>query len=281
MADHTWRQTNHIWTEDELKQRLASADEKYAPRTLSDRLMHFIVKQLLYRGFNLVTGYQEVDPTPESIEWRLIVLESFAGVPGFVAAAFRHFRSLRRLERDRGFIFTLLEEAENERMHLLVCMKMFEAGPATKALVHAAQLGMTPLLAGVYLAHPPAMHRFVGFLEETAVHTYANIIAHCETPGTRLHAAWAELPAPPIARAYWQMAPDATWVDTLRRMLADEAHHRDINHAFASLPPGDVRDNPFAEEHMHDFDRAVHRRAEHVLKEALRATHAEKTPSAA
>ena len=171
MADHTWRQTNHIWTEDELKQRLASADEKYAPRTISDRLMHFVVKQLLYRGFNLVTGYEEVDPTPESIEWRLIVLESFAGVPGFVAAAFRHFRSLRRLERDRGFIFTLLEEAENERMHLLVCMKMFEAGPATKALVHAAQLGMTPLLAGVYLVHPPAMHRFVGFLEETAVHT--------------------------------------------------------------------------------------------------------------
>ncbi len=171
MADHAWRQTNHIWTEDELAQRIASADQKFAPRTLSDRVMHFVVKQLLYRGFNLVTGYQEVDPTPASIEWRLIVLESFAGVPGFVAAAFRHFRSLRRLERDRGFIFTLLEEAENERMHLLVCMKMFEAGPATKALVHAAQLGMTPLLAGVYLVHPPAMHRFVGFLEETAVHT--------------------------------------------------------------------------------------------------------------
>ena len=109
---------------------------------------------------------------------------------------------------------------------------------------------------------------------------YANIVAHCETPGTRLHEAWADLPAPPIARAYWQMAPDATWVDTLRRMLADEAHHRDINHAYASLPPGDLRDNPFAEEHMHDFDRAVRRRAEHVLNEALRATRAGETPSA-
>ena len=95
-----------------------------------------------------------------------------------------------------------------------------------------------------------------------------------------LHEAWADLPAPPIARAYWQMAPDATWVDTLRRMLADEAHHRDINHAYASLPPGDLRDNPFAEEHMHDFDRAVRRRAEHVLNEALRATRAGETPSA-
>merc|ERR1711988_1895453 len=89
------------------------------------------------------------------------------------------------------------------------------------------------------------------------------------------HDAWADLAAPPIAIAYWKMDDDATWVDTLKRMLADEAHHRDINHTFASLPPGDTRDNPFAEEHMHDFDRAVRRRAEHALKEALHATAGE------
>lgn len=53
---------------------------------------------------------------------------------------FRHFRSLRQLERDHGFIFTLLEEAENERMHLIVCMSFFEAGPATRAAVQLAQV---------------------------------------------------------------------------------------------------------------------------------------------
>ena len=63
--------------------------------------------------------------TPVSaMEWRLLILESVAGVPGFVAAAFRHFRSLRTLERDHGWLATLLEEAENERMHLFVCLKM-------------------------------------------------------------------------------------------------------------------------------------------------------------
>jgi Alternative oxidase len=41
---------------------------------------------------------------------------------------FRHFRSLRTLERDRGWIATLLEEAENERMHLLLCLNKFKAG---------------------------------------------------------------------------------------------------------------------------------------------------------
>lgn len=141
----------------------------------------------LYNSFNFLTGYKEINPSVQSIEWRLIVLESVAGVPGFVAAGkdlysiwntykiqktssanfsdvysflntpseiqllkyrgtflfffcwhapspylnytgFRHFRSLRTLERDRGWIATLLEEAENERMHLLLCLNKFKAG---------------------------------------------------------------------------------------------------------------------------------------------------------
>ena len=33
---------------------------------------------------------------------RLIILESVAGVPGMLGGMFRHFRSLRQLERDHG-----------------------------------------------------------------------------------------------------------------------------------------------------------------------------------
>ena len=129
------------------------------------------VMNVLYHGFNFVTGYDPVDPSPRSVAWRLIILESFAGVPGFVAAGFRHFYSLRTLKRDHGAIYTFLEEAENERMHLLVCLKMFEASPITRALCVAAQFGMTPFLALTYAIHPGSMHRFVGYLEETAVQT--------------------------------------------------------------------------------------------------------------
>ena len=137
----------------------------------------------LYHTFNFITGYKHEDPSAKSIEWRLIVLESFAGVPGFLAAGFRHFYSLRNLKRDHGMIFTLLEEAENERMHLLTCLKMFDAGMLTRTLVIAAQFGMTPFLFLVYSIHPQSMHRFVGYLEETAVETYANIVYHIEKPG--------------------------------------------------------------------------------------------------
>jgi hypothetical protein len=111
------------------------------------------------------------------MEWRLIILESIAGVPGFVAAGFRHFRSLRGLQRDHGWIATLLEEAENERTHLLVCMQVFRASWLTRMMVIAAQVTMTPFLMTVYAVKPGAMHRFVAYLEETGKCTVLRVSA--------------------------------------------------------------------------------------------------------
>ena len=59
---------------------------------------------------------------------------------------------------------------------------------------------MVPLLFTTYVIHPPAMHRFVGYLEETACKTYINVIHHVETPGTHLHDGWANLDAPALAK---------------------------------------------------------------------------------
>ena len=73
----------------------------------------------LYHTFNFVTGYQPENTKVRAVEWRLIVLESVVLVPGFVAAGFDISNTLRLLQRDHGWIPTLLEEAENERMHLL------------------------------------------------------------------------------------------------------------------------------------------------------------------
>lgn len=105
---------NHVWTEEELQQKFATKDMKFVPITTSDKIAN-IAMNTLYKTFNFITGYREVNPPTSAIEWRLIVLESFAGVPGFLAAGFRHFHSLRTLKRDHGAIFTFLEEAENER----------------------------------------------------------------------------------------------------------------------------------------------------------------------
>jgi Alternative oxidase len=158
------------------------------PQTLSDHIMRGSMYGM-YHLFNFLTRYKTINPEVRAIEWRLIILESVSGVPAFIAAAFRHFRSLRTLQRDYGWIATLLEEAENERMHLLICLNMFHAGKVTRLAVVAAQTVITPILAFIYLIKPAAMHRFVGYLEETACKTYVNVIDHIETPGTKLHAA--------------------------------------------------------------------------------------------
>lgn len=54
-------------------------------------------------------------------------------------------------------------------------------------------------------------------------------------------ASWRTRPAPEIAIAYWKLAERATVRDVVMAVRADEAHHRDVNHAFAGSP----KKNPF------------------------------------
>jgi len=251
-ADHKARGMNHIWSDEEVT-RLMATLYRHKPRTISDKIANTTMYSL-YKAFNFITGWKETSTPVKAVEWRLIVLESVAGVPGFVAAGFRHFRSLRTLTRDHGWIHTLLEEAENERMHLLVCLKMFDANFITRSLVVTAQMVMTPLLMGVYLVKPKMVHRFVGYLEETACHTYCNIINQIQTPGTPLHAEWGKLRAPSMAIGYWRLPQDAMWVDALKCMFADETNHRDVNHTFATMEADDP--NPFVAKHVDDAAKA-------------------------
>jgi hypothetical protein len=251
-ADHLGRQQNHIWSKEEIDSHLHSI-YRHKPVTLTDKAMNTLMYSM-YHSFNYITGYTHGNTSVKSMEWRLIVLESVAGVPGFVAAGFRHFKSLRNLERDHGWIATLLEEAENERMHLLVCLKMFKASFLTRSLVVSAQLLMTPFLMTLYAVHPSAVHRFVGYLEETACTTYASVIHQVQTPGTPLHEGWSNLPAPNIAKSYWKLPEDAKFVDTLKCMFADECHHRDVNHTFAEL--NNDEPSPFCMEHRNNSLKA-------------------------
>jgi len=253
-----------------VQERMKTFDMKHVPQNIPDTILQKMVR-VAYHGFNFVTGYHHADPPTSAIGYRLIILESVAGVPGMLGGMFRHFRSLRQLERDHGFIFTLIEEAENERMHLIVCMSFFEAGPVTRFIVQAGQLALTPFLAGLYVVRPQLLHRFVGYLEETAVHTYTNIVEMTSTPGTQLHTAWKDTPAPQAAIDYWQLPADAMWVDCLKRMLADESHHRDVNHAMASMSEAQLfgEDNPFIHEHKADYEAGVRRHTEALLKKTL------------
>ena len=58
---------------------------------------------------------------------------------GMIGAMVRHLKSLRRMTRDHGWIHTLLEEAENERMHLLTALELKRPGPVFKIAVIGTQ----------------------------------------------------------------------------------------------------------------------------------------------
>jgi len=243
---------NHVWDAKEVHEAM-DAHPKHQPQTATEKTSFWAVR-FAYHFFNALIGFRKADPSPGSCVRRLIVLESIAGVPGFVAAYMRHLRSLRTLQRDYGWIHTLLAEAENERMHLLTVLTMFRAGYFTRALVFCGQMVMVPTLSLVAMISPKTLHRFVGYIEETAVHTYTDLIHLIETDGTRVNLAWKDLQAPSIAKNYWKMDDNSMWIDVLKQICADEANHRDVNHTFASMKSDDP--NPWVTSHHLDARNA-------------------------
>lgn len=173
---------------------------------------------------------------------RIIFLETIAGVPGMVAATCRHLQSLRLMKRDKGWIHTLLEDAENERMHLLTFMHLAKPGIIARTFALLAQGVFYNFFFIFYLFSPRIAHRFVGVLEEEAVLTYSCIL---EDMNEGRLPEWENVPAPEIAKQYWQLGDEALLVDVIRAVRADEATHRCINHTLASL---DYKEdpNPFA-----------------------------------
>jgi len=146
------------------------------------------------------------------------------------------------MRRDSGWIHTCLEEAENERMHLMTFMTLREPSLFFRALVLGAQGVFYNLFFLSYLLSPRICHRFVGHLEEEAVFTYTRCIADLEAGNIP---EWSNLPAPEIAIDYWRLKPDAKLLDVLYAVRSDETTHRFVNHSLANLnPTTDV--NPFA-----------------------------------
>ncbi|KAK2744459.1 Alternative oxidase, mitochondrial precursor [Onygenales sp. PD_40] len=173
---------------------------------------------------------------------RFIFLESVAGVPGMVGGMLRHLRSLRRMKRDNGWIETLLEEAYNERMHLLTFLKLAEPGWFMRLMVLGAQGVFFNSFFISYLISPRTCHRFVGYLEEEAVMTYTHAIKDLEDGKLTK---WSKMSAPDIAVKYWHMPEGKrSMLDLLYYVRADEAKHREVNHTLANLKQ-EVDPNPY------------------------------------
>jgi ubiquinol oxidase len=171
----------------------------HIPSGFSDRVAFFLTKMLrFFADLFFAKRYGH----------RAVVLETVAAVPGMVGGMVRHMRSLRRMKDDREAIHALLEEAENERMHLLT-------------FVQIAQPRF------LYVVSGRTAHRLVGYFEEEAVYSYSQYLA--EVDSGRLE----NVKAPQIAIDYWKLPRDAMLRDVIIAVRNDEAGHRDANHQFA------------------------------------------------
>ncbi|KAL2517300.1 Ubiquinol oxidase 1a [Abeliophyllum distichum] len=190
----------------------------HAPVTFLDKVAYWTVKSLRY-------------PTDIFFQrrygCRAMMLETVAAVPGMVGGLLLHCKSLRRFEHSGGWIKALLEEAENERMHLMTFMEVSQPKWYERALVFTVQGVFFNAYFLTYLVSPKLAHRIVGYLEEEAIHSYTEFLKELDK-GTI-----ENVPAPAIAIDYWRMPPDSTLRDVVIVVRADEAHHRDVNH-FAS-----------------------------------------------
>jgi ubiquinol oxidase len=159
---------------------------------------------------------------------RAIVLETVAAVPGMVAGAGLHFRSLRRMEDDKGWIKELLDEADNERMHLMTFVELAKPNIVERLVVLLAQAIFITFYAIVYFFFPKTAHRIIGYFEEEAVRSYTEFLAEIDSGKIE------NVAAPRIAINYWKLSEDATLRDVVIVVREDEAGHRDRNHEMAN-----------------------------------------------
>jgi ubiquinol oxidase len=158
---------------------------------------------------------------------RAVVLETVAAVPGMVGATLQHLQALRRIRDDEGWIRTLLDEAENERMHLMTFIEVSRPTPLERLLILLAQGLFYNLFFLIYLISARTAHRIVGYFEEEAVVSYTEYLREIDS------GALENCDAPRIAIDYWHLPPHATLRDVVIAVRADEAGHRDVNHEFA------------------------------------------------
>jgi len=158
---------------------------------------------------------------------RAVVLETVAGVPGMVAGTLQHLRALRRMESDNGWIRTLLNEAENERMHLMTFIHIAKPTKFERFLILVAQVIFYNFFFMVYVCSPKTAHRIVGYFEEEAIFSYTEYLTLID------NGVCENVVAPQIAIKYWNLAPDARLREVVLAVRNDEAHHRDVNHRFS------------------------------------------------
>ena len=160
---------------------------------------------------------------------RAVVLETVAAVPGMVAGMLLHLKSLRKMQDDKGWIKILLDEAANERMHLMTFIQIAKPTFIERVIIMIAQFIFILMYLIIYLLSQKTAHRIVGYFEEEAVTSYSEYLKEIDDGKIE------NIKAPEIAINYWNLPLNSRLKDVVEVIRNDEAGHRDVNHSFANI----------------------------------------------
>ena len=165
---------------------------------------------------------------------RAVVLETVAAVPGMVGGLLQHLKAIRHIRDDQGWIREMIEEADNERMHLMTFIQIAQPTRLERWLILIVQLVFYNFYFFLYLFAQNTAHRVVGYLEEEAVVSYTQYLAEIDAGKIE------NVPAPQIALDYWELPEGARLREVVFVIREDEARHRDANHGFANAIEADT-----------------------------------------
>ncbi|KAI7844123.1 hypothetical protein COHA_002261 [Chlorella ohadii] len=152
---------------------------------------------------------------------RAMMLNCDGQATALSAVVVGHCRSVVRNASDRGWVHTLAAEVECMRAQYAVWASL--SPPTLLERVFDLLLTLN-LLSQASLAC-------------LGLATILNMLAK---PGCL--PTWERAKAPGPARAFYALPPEASFKDVVRRMMADEASMRSINHRLAGLAPGTSSD---------------------------------------
>ena len=199
---------------------MENLNRHHKPQDLSDKIAFAFTKFLRFLAdtfFKKKYGH------------RAVVLETVAAVPGMVAGMLLHLKSLRKMQDDKGWIKILLDEAANERMHLMTFIKIAKPTFIERLIIMIAQFIFILVYLFIYLISQKTAHRIVGYFEEEAVISYTEYLNEIEEGKIE------NIKAPEIAINYWNLPLNSRLKDVVKVIRDDEAGHRDVNHSFADI----------------------------------------------
>ena len=199
---------------------MENLNRHHKPQDLSDKIAFAFTKFLRFLAdtfFKKKYGH------------RAVVLETVAAVPGMVAGMLLHLKSLRKMQDDKGWIKILLDEAANERMHLMTFIKIAKPTFIERLIIMFAQFIFILMYLFIYLISQKTAHRIVGYFEEEAVISYTEYLNEIEEGKIE------NIKAPEIAINYWNLPLNSRLKDVVKVIRDDEAGHRDVNHSFADI----------------------------------------------